>query len=185
VIDEILKKQAEQDLVSIDHLKSELGKVRTGRASASLLDGIKVNYYGTSTKLNQVATIGTPEPRLLTVQPFDKSAIQDIEKAIMAANIGLNPSSEGNLIRIPVPALTEERRKELVHVVKKYGEETRVAIRNYRRDANELVKKAQKDKELSEDEGKRAMDRIQAETDKKIGEVDKLIEQKEKDIMTI
>jgi len=185
MVNEIIKSQEEESSKSIDRLKSELVKVRTGRASASLLDGIKVDYYGASTKLNQMANISAPEPRLLTVQPFDKSVTQDIEKAIQAANLGLNPMTEGNLIRLPIPPLTEDRRKDLVTVVKKHGEEAKVAVRTQRRDANELLKEAKNSKDISEDELKKAQDKVQKVTDKFVSEVDTIVSGKEKDILTV
>jgi len=185
MIDDVLELQLEEDKTTIEHMKTELLKVRTGRASANLLDTVIVNYYGTPTKLKQLANIGVPEARLLTVQPFDKSAMQDVEKAIMAANLGLNPSSEGNIIRIPIPALTEERRKDLVIIVKKYGEESRIGIRSHRKEANDALKKAKSHKDISEDECKKAMEKVQKATDAKIVETDKLVAEKEKDVLTI
>lgn len=170
---------------SIDSLKHQLTKVRTGRASANVLDGITVDYYGSPTPLNQVGQVSTPEARLLQIQPFDKTLIADIEKAILGANIGLTPSNDGNLIRIPFPALTEERRKEQVKDVKKLGEDTKIAIRNIRRDQNDKVKKLEKDKEISEDESKKFQTEIQTVTDKFVGKVDELMTAKEKEILTV
>jgi ribosome recycling factor len=160
-------------------------KVRTGRASASVLDGVQVDYYGSPTPVNQVGQVSTPEARLLQIQPFDKNMIADIEKAIMAANLGLTPSNDGNLIRIPFPALTEERRKEQVKEVKKYAEDARIAIRNSRRDQNEVVKKAEKAKEISEDESKKFQGDIQTVTDKFIKQVDEVMSAKENELMAI
>jgi ribosome recycling factor len=185
MIDEVIKTQEDDSSKSIERLKAELVKVRTGRASPALLDGVMVDYYGASTKLNQLANVAAPEPRLLTVQPFDKSVIQEVEKAIMAANLGLNPQTEGNLIRLPIPPLTEERRKDLVSVVKKHGEETKVAVRNHRRDANELLKTAKNDKEISEDDMKKGQDQVQKVTDKFVAEIDEIVSSKEKDILTV
>ena len=170
---------------SVKSLKSQLVKVRTGRASAAVLDGVNVNYYGSATPLNQVGQISTPEARLLQIQPFDKSIIADIEKAIIDANLGLNPSNDGNFIRIQFPALTEEKRKDLVKQVKKMGEDAKIAIRNSRRDQNDAVKKAEKAKEITEDDVKKFLDEIQKITDKFISEVDGVIESKEKELLTV
>lgn len=170
---------------AVDALKYQLTKIRTGRASASVLDGVSVDYYGTPTPVKQVGQISTPEARLLQIQPFDKSLIAAIEKAILGANLGLTPSNDGNLIRIPFPALTEERRKEQVREIKKIGEEAKVAIRNLRRDQNEAVKKSEKDKVVSEDDSKKYQTEIQTITDKFVKEVDKVIEAKEKELLTV
>lgn len=170
---------------SIESLKNQLTRVRTGRASASILDGVSVDYYGSPTPVAQVGQVSTPEARLLQIQPFDKSMITEIEKAILGANLGLTPSNDGNLIRIPFPALTEERRKEQVREVKKLGEDAKIAIRNSRRDQNDKVKKAEKDKELSEDESKKFQGEIQTITDKFIKEVDGVVSLKENEIMSV
>lgn len=170
---------------AIDSLKYQLTKVRTGRASASVLDNVKVDYYGSPTPISQVGQISTPEARLLQIQPFDKNLISEIEKSIMGANLGLTPSNDGNLIRIPFPALTEERRKEQVKDIKKYGEEAKIAIRNLRRDQNEVVKGAEKAKELSEDISKKYQEEIQKVTDGFIVEVDKIIKSKEAELLEV
>ncbi len=170
---------------SIEALKSELNRVRTGRASIALLDGIKVDYYGTPTPLNQVATLAVPESRLITIQPWDASIIGDIEKAILKSELGLVPTSDGKIIRISIPQLTEERRKELVKLVKRLGENAKIAIRNIRRDANEFVKKKEKEKEISQDDLKKNQEEIQKLTDDFIKEIDNLIAAKEKEIMEI
>jgi len=170
---------------SIGALKVELNRVRTGRASIALLDGIKVDYYGMQTPLNQVATLAVPESRLITIQPWDTSILSDVEKAILKSELGLVPTNDGKIIRISIPQLTEERRKELVRVVKRLGENSKVAIRNIRRDANEFVKKKEKEKEISQDELKKDQDEIQKITDDFIGEIDKLIAEKEKEVMEI
>ncbi len=170
---------------AIDSLKYQLTKVRTGRASASVLDGVSVDYYGSATPVAQVGQISTPEARLLQIQPFDKTLIADIEKAIMAANLGLTPSNDGNLIRIPFPALTEERRKEQVKEVKKCGEDAKIAIRNARRDKNDSVKKSEKDKNISEDESKKFQAEIQDITDKYVKDVDVVITSKEKELLEV
>jgi len=168
---------------AIEFLKREMGKVRTGRASPHLLDGIKVNYYGTPTPLNQLATISIPESRLIAIQPWDINSIGEIEKAIQKSGLGLNPSNDGKIIRITIPALTEERRKELAKVVRKLAEEGKIQVRNARRDANEMLKSLKKDKEISEDEMFRAQDEVQKITDEFIKKVDELLQAKEKEII--
>lgn len=170
---------------SLASLKSELAKVRTGRASTALVEPVHVDYYGSNTPLSQVANITTPDARTIQIAPWENSMLGAIEKAILAANIGLTPQSDGKVIRINVPAMTEERRKEMVKLIKKMGEDTKVAIRNVRRDGNEEVKKAEKAKTLSEDEAKKVTDQVQKKTDEKVAEVDKLVTAKEKEIMTI
>jgi ribosome recycling factor len=185
MMNEIKSALDDQMKKSIDSLKNQLSKVRTGRATANVLDGIMANYYGTPTPIKQLGQISTPEARLLQIQPFDKGAIADIEKAIIASNIGLTPSNDGNFVRIPFPALTEEKRKDLVKQIKKMGEDTKVIIRNARRDQNEKVKKAEKDKVVSEDDSKKIQTEIQNVTDKFVKEVDKIIEVKEKELLTV
>jgi ribosome recycling factor len=170
---------------AIKSLQNQMSKVRTGRATASVLDGISADYYGTPTPIKNLGQISTPEARLLQIQPFDKTAIQAIEKAILAANIGLTPGNDGNFIRISFPALTEDKRKAFVKDVKKIGEDTKVAIRNIRRDQNDKVKAAEKDKKVSEDESKKIQDEIQKITDNFIKEVDKVVEAKEKELLTV
>ncbi len=170
---------------AIDSLKYHLTKVRTGRASANVLDGVSVDYYGSQTPIAQVGQVSTPEARLLQIQPFDKTMIAAIEKSIMAANLGLTPSNDGNLIRIPFPALTEERRKEQVRDIKKFGEDARIAIRNVRREQNDLVKATEKAKEISEDESKKYQAEIQTITDSFIKKVDEFIEKKEKELLEL
>lgn len=177
-----LENDCESALKSLHH---NLTKVRTGRASASILDGVHVEYYGTPTPIAQTGQISTPEARLLQIQPFDKTLIGAIEKAILGANLGVTPSNDGNLIRIPFPALTEEKRKELVKDVKKLGEEAKISIRNTRRDQNEVVKKAEKDKEISEDESKKFQKEIQNVVDEYTSKVDTIIDNKEKEMMTV
>lgn len=163
-------------------LKGDLAKLRTGRASTALLEPVHVDYYGSSVPVNQVANVTTPDARTIQVTPWEQGTIAAIEKAILAANIGLTPQNDGKVIRISLPPMTEERRKELVKGIKKMGEDTKVAIRNQRRDANEAVKK---DKSLPEDESKKVMDQIQKKTDEKVAEVDKVIAAKEKEILTV
>ncbi|MFZ0612393.1 MAG: ribosome recycling factor [Desulfobacterales bacterium] len=168
---------------SIDDLKREFKRVRTGRASLSILDGIRVNYYGTPTPLNQMATLAVPESRLITIQPWDVSAIKEIEKAIMKSDLGLTPSSDGKIVRIAIPPLTEERRKDLVKVVNKMSEEHKVAVRNVRRDANEMLKDLKKDGDISEDESFKAQDQVQKITDEHIKLVDQVTKEKEQEIL--
>ena len=170
---------------AIAALKSELSKLRTGRASPSLVDHLKVDYYGTSTPLNQMAQISIPDPKTVQIASWDQSAIPLIEKAIIAANIGLTPQVDGKLIRLNVPALTEDRRKDIAKTVKKIGEDTKIIIRNLRRDANEKVKSDEKAKTLSEDQSKKAQEQVQKLTDTYTAEVDKLVDSKSKDVMTL
>ncbi|MBP9673918.1 MAG: ribosome recycling factor [Bacteriovoracaceae bacterium] len=181
-----IKVELEQSMdKAIKALQYELTKVRTGRASPAILDGIKIDYYGTETPLKQVGQISTPEARLLQIQPFDKTQIATIEKAILAANLGVTPSNDGNLIRIPFPALTEDKRKSLVKDVKKLGEDAKVAIRNLRRDSNEKVKNSEKEKLMTEDESKKNQQKIQESTDLFIKKVDEIITAKEKELLTV
>jgi ribosome recycling factor len=170
---------------SIQSLKGDLAKVRTGRASTALVEPVHVDYYGSSVPLNQVANVTTPDARTIQISPWEGGMIGAIEKAILAANIGLTPQNDGKVVRIPLPAMTEERRKEMVKLVKKMGEDTKVAIRNHRREANDEVKKQEKAKTLSEDDAKKALELVQKKTDEKIVEVDKVVAGKEKEIMTI
>lgn len=170
---------------ALESFKRDLSKVRTGRASLSLLDDVRVDYYGTPTPLNQVGSMAVPEPRLITIQPWEKNLIGEIEKAILKADLGLNPTSDGQLIRLVFPPLTEERRKEMVKQVKRMGEDAKVAIRNVRRDANDTLKKLEKDKDITEDELKRGEKEVQDVTDDFVDRVDQVIEEKEKDLMEI
>lgn len=181
-----VKKTAEQKMQkSIETLKADLAKVRTGRAHVGILDHIHVDYYGTPTQISQVANLTLIDARTIGVQPWEKKMVGVIEKAIRESDLGLNPSTQGDLIRVPTPPLTEERRKEIVKVVKGEGEDAKVAIRNIRRDANEALKKLLKDKACSEDEERRAQDDVQKLTDKFVAEVDKLITEKEKELLTV
>jgi ribosome recycling factor len=166
-------------------LKADLNKVRTGRASLALFDDIRVDYYGTSTALNQMATLSVPEPRLITIQPWDTSVIGEIEKAILKSELGVTPASDGKIIRISIPRLTEERRKELVKVVKKMAEGAKVAVRNIRREANEQLKGLEKDKKISQDQLRQWIDKVQVSTDKYIKRVDEVLAAKEKEILEI
>lgn len=170
---------------SVQFFKKELSHVRAGKAQTSLLDGIKVDYYGSKTPLNQLANVSAPEARLLTVQPYDKSSLEDIEKAIMAGGLGLNPSNDGNLIRIPLPILSEERRQELVKHVKKIAEDARISIRNIRREANDEIKNMVQSESLPEDSKFEAEEEIQQITDQHTKNVDQLLEAKEKEILTV
>ena len=170
---------------SIEAFRKELGKVRTGRASFSLLDGVKVDYYGTPTPLQQVGTLSVPESRLITVTPWDTKMIGPIEKAIQGSGLGLNPSSDGKVVRIPIPPLTEERRRELAKVVRKMGEDARVAVRNVRREAIEKLKDREKKKEISEDVVKRGQERIQKETDAHVKKIDEILKSKEQEILEV
>ena len=170
---------------AVEDARKKLTTVRTGRASVSLLDNVTVEYYGTEMPLNQVATIHAPEPTMVTVQPFDPTQLANIEKAIRASELGLNPSNDGKLIRVPIPPLTEERRKQMVKVVHEIAEEHRTAIRNVRRDANDHLKKMLKDKTISEDAEKDGLDQIQKLTDQHIAKISDLSEHKEKEVMTV
>lgn len=170
---------------AIKALKDQLSKVRTGRANVAILDGVMVNYYGTPTPLKQVANLSTPEPRLIQVQAWEKNLLPEIEKSIIAANIGLTPQNDGKVVRLPIPALTEERRKDLVKQAKKLGEDCKIAVRNQRRDANEALKKLEKEKRISEDELKRSEENVQKTTDELVKEIDKIIAAKEGEILTV
>lgn len=170
---------------TISFYKEELKGVRTGRASVSMFDNIKVDYYGTMTPLSGVASLSAPEPRLVTITPWEVSMIKEIEKAVLNSQMGFNPSNDGKVIRVPFPQLTEERRKELVKIVKKMGEDAKVAIRNERRDANEKIKKQEKNKEISEDESKKLQDDVQKHTDIAIKKIDEVTDLKEKEVMEI
>jgi ribosome recycling factor len=170
---------------AIQSLKGDLTKVRTGRASTALVEPVNVDYYGSSSPLSQVGNVTTPDARTIQIAPWDAGMLGAIEKSILAANLGLTPQNDGKVIRINVPAMTEERRKEMVKLVKKMGEDTKVALRNQRRDGNEEVKKQEKGKALSEDEAKKTLETIQKKTDDKVAEVDKIVVAKEKEIMTI
>ena len=170
---------------TLSTLKTDLNKVRTGRASLALFDDIRINYYGTPTPLNQVATLAVPEPRLITIQPWDLSIIGEVEKAILKSEIGVTPANDGKILRITIPRLTEERRKELVKVVRKMSEGTKVAIRNLRREANEQLKGLEKNKKISQDQLRQWMDKVQVSTDKFIEKVDGILSAKEKEILEI
>ncbi len=170
---------------SLDALRRDLSRIRTGRASLALLDGIKIDYYGTPTPLNQVATLAVPESRLITIQPWDKSQLATVEKAIMSSDLGLTPTNDGALIRLSIPALTAERRKELVKQVKKMGEDSKIALRNVRRDGNETLKSFEKDKLVSEDDMRRGQEQVQKITDRFIASVDDILQTKEHEVMEV
>jgi len=183
MIDDIYQETKESMGKTVEALKRELQRIRTGRASLSVLDGIKVDYYGTPTPLNQMATLAVPESRQITIQPWDASVIKDIEKAILKSDLGLTPSNDGKILRISIPPLTEERRKELVKVIHKICEDHKVTVRNIRRDANELLKSLKKDGEISEDEAFKGQEQIQKITDEHIKLIDECYKNKEKEIL--
>ncbi len=168
---------------AISYLKNQLSKVRTGRASTSLVDSIRADFYGSMTPLPQMASVSTPDARTIMIQPFDRNTLPMIEKAIRQEDLGFNPQSDGNVIRIPVPPLTEERRKEFVKLCKKYGEETKISIRNTRRDQMDVLKKGEKEKEFSEDDRIRGEEKVQEITDEYVKKVDELVEKKEKELL--
>ncbi|NLI70834.1 MAG: ribosome recycling factor [Firmicutes bacterium] len=184
-MDEIYVEIEERMKKSVSNMKRELLTLRAGRASPALVEGLEVDYYGTMTPLNQLAGITVPEPRLIVIQPWDKGAIKEVEKAILKSDLGLTPNNDGNLIRLAIPQLTEERRLELVKFVRKKGEEGRIAIRNLRREANEKLKAAQKDGQLSEDQFYTSQEKTQEMTDDYIKMIDGLLEEKEKEIMEV
>lgn len=170
---------------ALEHLKRELGSLRTGRASLALLDGVKVDYYGTPTPLKQVANLGVPESRLITVQPWEPSLIKEIEKALQASGLGLTPSNDGKVIRLPIPPLNEERRKDLIKICKKHGEESKVVLRTIRRDGNEDLKRIHKESKLTEDDLRKAETEIQKLTDQYVQKVDQILKKKEEEILEI
>ncbi len=185
MIKEVMSDAKERMKKAVEAVRHEMATVRTGRATPSLLDSVRVNYYGSSVPINHVANIGIPEPRLILIQPWDRSVLPEIEKAILASNLGLTPSNDGHVIRLPIPELTEERRKDLVRLVRKLAEDGRVAIRNIRRDANETLKELEKEGEISEDDSHRAQKEVQELTDKFIEEIDDILEKKEEEIMEV
>ncbi|TAJ76857.1 MAG: ribosome recycling factor [Gallionellaceae bacterium] len=181
-----IKKNVEQKMTkSLDALKADFGKVRTGRAHTGILDHVMVDYYGSPTAVNQVANITLTDARTIGVQPYEKNMIGPIEKAIRDSDLGLNPSTNGDLIRVPMPMLTEERRRDLIKVVRNEAENAKVAVRNIRRDANEQLKKLLKDKEVGEDEERRAQDEVQKFTDRFVAEIDKALQVKEADLLAV
>ena len=185
VADEILNDLHARIAKTLDDLRRELGNVRTGRANLHLLDGVRVDYYGTSTPLNQVSTLSVPEARLIVVKPWEKNMIPTVEKAIRDANLGLNPQSDKDLVRVPIPPLTEERRKEIVKQVKGKGEDHKIAIRNQRRDAKELIESGEKDGDIAGDDAKKSLEKMQKETDEGVKKVDEIVASKEKEVMQV
>ena len=185
MIDEILLDSEERMEKSINKYREDLMHIRTGKANVSLLNGITVEYYGAPTPINQVANVSAPSPDLITIQPWDKGIIKDIEKAIQKSDLGINPSNDGVVIRLPIPQLTKETRQELAKQAHKKAEEAKVYIRNIRRDANDQIKKLEKNKEITEDESKGAQDDVQKQTDAAIAKIEKIYDEKEKDIMSI
>lgn len=185
MVKDILKQTAERMSKAVEHVSFEFNKVRTGKASVALLEGIKVEYYGNPSPLNQVATLNTPDFHTITIQPWDKSIIGVIEKTILNSNLGLNPANDGNIVRVPIPPLNEERRKELVKLVKKLAEDGRISVRNIRRDEIEKLKKTEKEEHISEDDRKNGENEVQKLTDKYIKEIDNVLSKKEKEIMEV
>jgi ribosome recycling factor len=185
MVKEIIKQTEDKMHKAVEVVRQELVKIRTGKATTALLDGIKVEYYGSQVPLSQVANVSVKDVHTIAVQPWDKNMVAIIEKEIIAANLGLNPASDGNLVRVPIPPLNEERRKELVKLVKKFAEEGKIAVRNVRRDAIEHLKKSEKAEHLSEDERKRAEGDVQKMTDKFVKDIDTLVALKEKEIMEV
>jgi len=185
VMQDIINEANERMNKAIDVLKKDYATLRAGRATPAILDKIQVDYYGVPTPINQMAKIAVPEPRILTIQPWDKSGLADIERAILKSDLGLTPNNDGSIIRLNIPQLTQERRSELVKVVKKKAEECRVAVRNVRRDANEQLKMMKKEGEISEDEERRAEEEIQKMTDKHVKDIDHVLEVKEAEIMEV
>ena len=182
---EKVKEYSDKMQKTIDHLQGEYAAVRAGRANPHVLDKLKVDYYGTPTPIQQVGNISVPDPRIIQIQPWEKNILKDIEKAIQASDIGINPTNDGNVIRLVFPELSEERRRDLVKEVKKKGEDAKVAVRNIRRDGNDSFKKLSKAEDLSEDEVKDLEDELQKTTDKFIKEIDAMIDEKSKEIMTV
>lgn len=185
MINDVLKDAKERMAKSISSLDKEFSRLRTGRASTSLVEALSVNYYGTPTPMQQLASISTPDSRTIAIQPWDKGAFSEVEKAIQKSDLGLNPINDGKIIRISIPPLTEERRRDLVKVAKKFTEEAKVAVRNVRRDANEMLKQLKNDKEVSEDEAHRAQETVQKLTDDHVRLADEALAEKEKEIMEI
>ncbi len=182
---EVLKQTDSQMQKSVDTTKHDFSQVRTGRASSAIVEHINVEYYGAITPLKQLATISAPEPRMVVIQPFDISSIVNIEKAISSADLGLNPSNDGKIVRVPIPPLTEERRNDLDKYIKKVAEEHRISVRNNRREANEVIKKMQKDQKTTEDDARRGTDEVQKLTDKHIKHIDELLKHKEGEIYEV
>jgi ribosome recycling factor len=185
MVEDVLKDAERRMMKTLEHVKEEFASIRTGRASASLLNRVMVDYYGQPTPLNQIASIAVPEPSLLVVSPYDKSVINDVEKAILQSDLGLTPINDGNIIRLPIPKLTEERRRELTRLVRAKAEEGRVAIRNIRRDAIEDLRAFEKEGEITKDDLHRGQEEVQKLTDRYVGETDKMLKAKEKELMEV
>ena len=185
MVDEILAQVEQMMKASVEANRKELGSIRTGRASLAIVDGVKVDYYGSETPLNQVATLSIPEPTLIVAQPWDPSSIEAIEKAVLRADLGLNPSNDGKVVRIPIPPLTEERRKQLARKAHQLGEEGKTSVRQARREGNDRLKAKEKSKEISKDDEHRGMEAVQKLTDRFTGAIDELVKKKETDIMDV
>ncbi len=185
MVDDVIKNLRDEMEQTVTAMRRELGRTRTGRASTALLEGLTVTYYGATTPLNQLATLGVPEPRLLTIQPFDQNVVGDIERAILQSDLGLMPANDGKLIRVPIPELTEDRRKELVKHVRKVAEEFRVSVRNHRRDSIEMLKVMQKDKDITEDDLRRGQDKVQELTKEFTDKLEAVLKDKEQEIMEV
>lgn len=185
MIPDIIKNADLKMIKAVEHVRNELIRIRTGKATTTLLDGVKVDYYGTLTPLNQLGNLSTPDIHTISIQVWDKTAVQAVEKAILNSNLGLNPMADGQLIRVPIPPLNEERRREYVKLVKQHGEEGKISVRSIRRDSIEELKKAEKAEHVSEDDRKHAENEVQKLTDKRIKEIDQLLAQKEKEIMEV
>jgi len=185
VLEEVMEDAERRMKKAVEHVKEEFASIRTGRASASLLNRVNVNYYGTSTPLNQIASIGVPEPTLLVISPYDKSVIPEVEKAILSSDLGLNPVSDGNVIRLPIPKLNEERRRELTRLVRAKAEEGRVAVRNVRRDAIEDLRSFEKEGEITKDDLRRGQEEAQKLTDRYVAEIDEMLRVKEKELLEV
>ncbi len=184
-VNDLLAELNKRMTATIEAFKSESARIRTGRASTALVSNIKVDYYGTATPLNQLATLGVPEPQLIVIQPYDGGALRDIEKAIQSAELGLNPANDGKVIRVPVPPLTEDRRKEMVKMVKKMGEDHKIALRNIRRDINDGLKSEEKEKMITEDDVRKGQSEVQKVTDRFVSQIDQLLSAKEKEILEV
>ena len=185
MLNQIYTETEEKMKKAVEAVQKELASIRTGRATTALLDGIRVEYYGSAVPLNQVASVSAPEPKLLVIQPWEKKMIEEISRAILKSDLGLNPTSDGNVIRLGIPPLTEERRKDLVKLIKKLAEEGKISIRNIRREANEALDKTEKKKEISEDDNRKSQERIQKLTDRYIEAIDKVVKGKEVEIMEV
>lgn len=185
MIDDILQEFEERVGDTVEALSREFGRMRTGRASTTMLDGIRVDYYGQMTPLSGVASLSVPDPRMIVIKPWDKSMLQPIERAINSSDLGINPQGDGELIRLPIPQLSEERRKEMVKQVKSKGEDHKVTVRNARRDSKDMLQELESDKEISEDDLKRALDRLQKATDAGTGRIDEIVAKKDEELMTI